>query len=292
MTQYRTVRENNIEVVESVPEEETGTGGSLQWPSDNEATSGLWMTFTRKEYSRPSRKENATATSVGNVVALPLPPSFASGYGAQWDNTDFSSLDRAVGSSLSSDFAKTLANAASGGNITSAQDALTSGFQSLGDLKNVKTFAKAWATDFAFNSEAASKAGSFIGLARNPFQAFLYRGPNFRSFEFSYKLTAKNKSEAQTIQNIIKEFKLGMTPNFEESMEDNIFKYPDIYELKASNSDKLFKIAECALTSFNVDYHGEGLPLYHEGKIPVSINISMAFQELRIIMREDILEGY
>lgn len=294
MVRYTVSVQDNIDIKESETDKTSTTeeiGGSLQWPSDNEGTSGLWLTFSRSEYSRPSRTAEAKSKAVGNVVALPMPPNFATTYGAQWDNTDFSSTERTIGRAASASFLGALnSNGGELGSLQSISEAVKAGAAAF--TSNQKNILTSFGTDLVFGNENAAKIGSFVGLARNPFQAFLYRGPNFRTFEFSYKMIAKNKKESDTIRNIVKEFKLGMTPTFEEALEDNIFKYPDIYQIKATQDSHLFKIAECALTSVSVDYHGEGRAAYFEGKIPVSITLNLSFQELRIILREDIEEGF
>lgn len=276
-------RIQSSEEIRETSESPIGTGGgTLQWPSDHEASSGMWLTFTRKKYSRATRNAFGTATPVGNTIALPMPQSFAARYGANWDNEDFGAALRVLGEGA----ATTLAES----EVTSVYEGLkVAGASAFENRSNIAT---SYLADVVKGNSTAQKIGSYIGVARNPHQAFLYRGPAFRSFDFNYKLSSKNRQEADTIRAIIKEFKVAMSPDFSEVMENNLFKYPDVFEIQALKSQHLFKIAECALRNVSVDYHGEGVPYYHTDKIPASLTLNLSFQEMRILVREDIEQGY
>jgi hypothetical protein len=173
------------------------------------------------------------------------------------------------------------------------QKAFTDSFSnvSLQDLKDAAIEgAKDWGADVATASDTFTKAGAYHGLARNPFNAVLYSGPTFRTFEFEWKLIPKNLAEASAIKAIIREFKIAMHPSFIKGFEDNLFEYPDIYKINMSNSQHTFKIAQCALKDFSVSYGTEGAtPKYFEGDIPFSVNMRAQFQELTVLTREDIL---
>jgi hypothetical protein len=99
--------------------------------------------------------------------------------------------------------------------------------------------------------------------------------------------------EANTIKNIIREFKVGMHPNFEENLNNNLFKYPDVWHIDLPDTTYRFKFATCVLTNMNVDYHGEGTKSYFSsssGEIPFSTQLDLSFQEVAILTREDIVK--
>jgi len=134
-------------------------------------------------------------------------------------------------------------------------------------------------------------AGS--GMARNPHLAVLFQGTGFRTHSFSYKLVPSNQRESKTITKIIRAFKHAMVPEYIE--QNHFFRYPQQFRLELNNPDHLFKFQTCVLTGFNVNYHGEGGPFYHNlengEEAPVSVTIEMNFTETRIITKDEIEEG-
>ena len=73
------------------------------------------------------------------------------------------------------------------------------------------------------------------------------------------------------------------------------FKYPDEFRIEFSQNRKewLFNIKDCVMTDMTVNYNGEGMPLFFEDVGgPVSIDISMSFQETKIFTKRDYAEDY
>lgn len=126
------------------------------------------------------------------------------------------------------------------------------------------------------------------GIARNPHQAVLFDGVDLRSHSFSYKLVAKNQEESIALRDVIDQFKYYMSPSYTQDTAGHFFNYPNVFNIEYSDGLKLHNIGSSVLTSFDVNYHGEGTPLYFDDGSPFSVNLTMAFQELQIVTREDI----
>ena len=80
-----------------------------------------------------------------------------------------------------------------------------------------------------------------------------------------------------------------------------VFGYPDHFdikfyingkELKAQNS--LFKIGRSVLTSCDLSYTTQDVPLFFEGtQYPVTIDMKLTFMEVEVMYREKVIkEGY
>jgi len=277
------------------------TGSSLRFPSKFDVESGQWMLFTRYTYSRPDKNSPPVENKAGNTVSLPIPTQLMAAYGAQWENVELGMFGKNISAGVAGAVneiktkAGTLADQLASGQTTATtkmnimMKTFTDSFSSF-SIEALKGAGIDYAADLATASETFTKAGSYHGLARNPFNAVLYSGPTFRTFEFEWKLIPKNRAEATVIKNIIREFKIAMHPSFLKGFEDNLFEYPDIYKINMSNSAHTFKIAHCALKDFSVSYGTEGAtPKYFEGDIPFSVTMRCQFQELTILTREDIL---
>ena len=137
-------------------------------------------------------------------------------------------------------------------------------------------------------SQALKGAGLAEGAAMNPHTAVLFDNVNFREFAFEYKFMARNKEESATITKLINTFQIAMSPSISWA-GGNMFEYPEEFNIEFADGLKkdLFQIGRCVLKSVNVNYNGENMPVFFEdGGAPVSVVLSLAFQETEILTKE------
>lgn len=138
-------------------------------------------------------------------------------------------------------------------------------------------------------TQAFKGALGVAGVSRNPYQSVFYNAPNFRTYNFSWKLVPKDEKEQNDIQKIIKAFRTFSAPG--TAVDGIFFTYPELFDIRFNHDKFLFKPKPCVCTSVEVAYHADG-KLYHkmeEGtKAPVSMNLSLAFQEITIVTKQDI----
>jgi hypothetical protein len=133
---------------------------------------------------------------------------------------------------------------------------------------------------------------SSAGKAINPHMAVLFKDVGFRNFSFAYKLVARNQEESDSIKEMISLLKYHMHPALEDGTLT--FGYPEEFEIEFSRtiSPYLFKIHKSVLTGISVNYNGENMPLFFEDtQAPVSIELTMNFQETKILTKEDFRES-
>lgn len=129
------------------------------------------------------------------------------------------------------------------------------------------------------------------GAILNPNVELLFEGPSLRPFNFSFKLNARSKDEADRIKKIIRFFKQGMAP--QRAQTSLFLKAPHVFEIKYKFKGKdhpgLNKIkGKCALQSFNVDYTPEGTYMaYDADGTMVSYFLQMQFVELEPVYEDD-----
>lgn len=144
----------------------------------------------------------------------------------------------------------------------------------------------------AFGIYAAGQAAqindAFVretGKILNPNLQLLFQGPELRSFNFTFQLSARSSGEANNIKQIIRFFKKNMAPTKTDS--DIFLKSPNIFRISYSQKESLNKFKPCALRSFNVDYTPLGTYMTFEDGTMVSYSLTMAFQELFPIYRDE-----
>lgn len=157
-----------------------------------------------------------------------------------------------------------------------------------------------WAGDLA--AAAALTAAKTVGaggisaasgLALNPKKEMIFNGVDFRNFTMDYLFYPKNMAEARYVKNIIDLLKFHMYPEY-KSKERFTFIYPSEFDITFYIGDGqenpwVNRIATSVLTSLNVNYTPQGVWATHEDGSPVMIQLSLAFKELSIITKENLL---
>ena len=155
----------------------------------------------------------------------------------------------------------------------------------------------------ALNKLTASALGIFGGnvtvnqlMARqrgeiiNPNMELLFDAPTIRAFKFQFKMTPRNRNEAEQIRLIIRAFKRNMAPKAKGGTEKEngwFLKSPNVFELRyrTGNMDHkyLHKFKQCLLTDISVNYTGDGVYSTYEDGSPVSYLMDLSFKELEPI---------
>ena len=143
-----------------------------------------------------------------------------------------------------------------------------------------------------------SSAG--FGLARNNHVALLYRGPGaFRTHSFVFQFFPKNKPEADTVKNILKESREGSTPGKVSSTGQKsgrliapFFSSPRHWVIKFKVGNKgddeyLFKIKKSVITSFGVNHDPDSVISFHQDGSPVHSTLNLTFQEIEYVTSSD-----
>lgn len=134
----------------------------------------------------------------------------------------------------------------------------------------------------------------------------LFNGPSLRSFNFSFQLRPRTKSEASLIRAIIRSLKKNSAPNrspdFMFLTTPKIFRIQYIYNTDtpdlAENASVLTgsqkehpymnKIKPCALTGLNVNYTPEGSYMtYEDGGSMTGYDLNLTFKEIEPIYADD-----
>ena len=169
----------------------------------------------------------------------------------------------------------------------------TSGF---GDVKNAivaATLAEASvrATGQTITQDELLARAS--GRVLNPNAELLFQGPVLRDFNFDFLMIARSRQEGAEIRRIIRWFKLGMAPQFNNSTFLNT---PDIFTLEYKrgqgpmdqlNTVNRFSPGGLALRTIAVDYAPNGYWSAYQDSQPVAIKMSLNFAELRPIYKGD-----
>ena len=123
----------------------------------------------------------------------------------------------------------------------------------------------------------------------NPNLEILFSDVTLRNFGFKYKLTPRNKYEAEQVKLIIRAFKRNMAPQAigSDGASDFFLRSPNVFKLRYRSGNKdhpfLNKFKQCFLSDMQTRYTGEGIYSTYDDGTPVSIELSLSFKEIQPI---------
>ena len=285
----------------------TGAGDNFTYPKDTNPGLPHYIRFiAKRSYTSTT---STRGTSNGEVVLYMPPDALKTSYTQAIGDIEmggFISLAR-------SDIAGAGASLAAG-DITGAMKAAgvlkgdAQGADKIEILKDMGKAAVGGALKKVGQTQGAQAVQRATGQILNPHKAVVYQGPGgFRTFSFNFILVPKSANEAKEIFNIVKFFKKRMHPGTGtgqgiNSLSSVTLTYPDEFEIKYYINKKevdgsdftkpLFKIYNCFMESFAVDYSTSNLVSFLDDSQPVTTTISMLFKETQLLTKKDIDAGY
>jgi hypothetical protein len=164
------------------------------------------------------------------------------------------------------------------------------------------------ATRGGFNlaSSLAQKLGSGVSAETlmgatsqkipNPYLTMLFRGVDFRTFEFLFKLYPHSQDDTTVIYDMIKAFRMASLPPGRGSSGDSILGYPNEFTIEYQFEGKpnrwLNRFKRCVLVGIDTDYTGSGMWSMTRDGFPAEITLNLRFTEIEIVLRQDVEDGY
>lgn len=144
------------------------------------------------------------------------------------------------------------------------------------------------------SDKQGAAASAAFGLAANPKKEQIFKGVDFRSFQFDYMFFPRNSAEAENVIRIIEQFKYHMHPEFKDPGEF-LYIYPSEFDIayfqNGVENKNLHRHTSCVLTEMNVNYTPNGQFNTFENGMPTQINITLSFRELSLLTKDKIKDG-
>jgi hypothetical protein len=183
---------------------------------------------------------------------------------------------------------------------------LMDGNMSLGSAAANLGSAAAQNAGFNIASSLAQKLGSkvsadvLMGITSqkipNPYLTMLFRGVDFRTFEFSFKMYPHSQADTQTIYDMIQSLRMASLPPGKGGANESILGYPNEFTIEYQFDGKpnkwLNKFKRCVLVGMDTDYTGSGMWSMTRDGFPAEITLNLRFTEIEIVLRDDVKEGY
>lgn len=292
-------------------------GTSLRYPEDPPiASDSDYVVFDFYKYTPPFQtKDNSSDFGVSGytqynaltytptnlkTILLYMPEDISTGYKSNWTGKNFSNIGAGL---LRSSAEQSMVQKAKefGETVNESADRFTTiaGAQILSAALG-KITGESVGLDDIF--------GSTRGVILNPNTELLFTGLDLRNFSLTYKLVPRSAKEADTIEKIITTFKMCTLPYMnggaeelkksfdKEGFDAGFIKVPDLVKVTfmhgGSRNTHLPRYKMCALTQVDVNYTPDGAYATTVDGRMVAYQLSLNFQETKLVYREDAEAGY
>ena len=243
------------------------------------------------------------------LVRMPMPNAIQDSNNVAWGADTMNALEAAALREIGTDFKREAIVGALGGAVGGLEGAASA----IGADIATSLFSKAFMTGNFNKSIVAPELQSRIlgtlgvessaeailarkeGVVPNSNLELLFSGPTLRQFGFVYKMSPRSKREATIVNKILRFFKQGMAARKQNAQTGGLkgtrsyfLATPNVFRLQYRTNGSeavkgLNRMKTCALTGTSVNYTPEGtFTSYDEGQ-PVSVMLTLNFQELEPI---------
>ena len=276
------------------------TGTSKRQSGSNTKDKRFLGYETQTTYSE-RKGDSMKGSKYYGTVFLPM-PKVVDTNGADWGKSELNILGLAA-ASLGEGLGQIALDQESEAELSKAQQIVrgltgekTTGLKEIGGALASQFYSSTVARATGQNVTTDQLLARSSGRVLNPNAEMLFQGPVLRDFNFDFTLIARSQEEGKEIRKIIKFFKDGMAPKFNNS---TFLTTPDIFILKYKrgsaddtilNTVNRFNPGGLALKTFAVDYAPNGYWSAYQDSQPISLKMTMNFTELRPIYFDDQVE--
>ena len=271
----------------------------LQIESYDYAPPGLTLSPTSFAQNSSDDVEYGKNKIIRGTVILPIPEGIQDTNIAGWGAGDMGPIETAtMGAGMSIVSGEGIRNAVTqiGGILNKVTDAAQVGTtQRMIQAFFASKATKALTGGGVFNQALSRETGAVF----NSNTELLFSGVSLRNgFSFSFDLVPRSKKESDEIKDIIRFFKsesAAQKGSTSDAAAGLFLKSPSVFRLRYMSGGKphpflnQFKI--CALNAMSVNYTASGTYATYSDATPVHMQMTLTFQELTPIYREDYVES-
>ena len=280
---------------------DTSVGGkrssyaNLRYPLAQLSDDVDFMKIAMKKYmpgrfqsGRKNRASQRQMETLGTVI-LPIPPGLGDSNVTNWGESSMNSLQMAGATRALDAMGKNTFGEFAGSVGTTVSSMINTASEDGGELGAYAKTALLSQIGFLGNNTAQLLARS-QGQVINPNLELLFTGPARRSFNYTFRLTARSEKETIRIRKIIRFFKQGMSAK--QSAGSALYlDTPNVFDVSFHAGSRehpfIFKMKRTAITGFTVNYVPDGTYMTLPNKSMTAYEIGMSMQELDPIFDQD-----
>jgi hypothetical protein len=312
-TQFLSATQNAITAGYKVAANRAPSSKIFRYPLKNIDASDDYLQIESLDYVPPKLSFNETSfaqrssddvgygeKTIRGIVILPIPEGIQDSNSASWGSGDMNAIQTALLGGTMKVIKSENAFKALGGAVENLFKKATAASQTAIGQDALQTyFASQAAQALLGGSDFNQNLSRATGAVFNSNTELLFSGVSLRSgFSFSFDMVPRSKKESDEIKDIIRFFKSESAAQKGAIGGDAaglFLKSPSVFRLRYMSGGKdhpflnQFKI--CALNAMSVNYTASGTYATYSDATPVHMQMTLTFQELTPIYREDYMES-
>lgn len=147
------------------------------------------------------------------------------------------------------------------------------------------------------SSPATDLAQITTGGLLNPYLAQMFKGVDFRSFQYTFRLVPFSVGDCDTIQNIVRIFRKWALPSGPLGGANSPYlEYPGEVEIRymflGGENKYIHRFKRSVITNIDIDYTGAGMWAMMRNGFPAETVMNLSFTEIQVVVREDVEENF
>lgn len=131
------------------------------------------------------------------------------------------------------------------------------------------------------------------GMLLNPYLSQIFRGVDFRNFQYTFRFVPYNLADCDLIKEIITIFRKWALPSGPAGGGQSFYlNYPgevDIqYQFQDNENDYIHRFKRSVITGIDIDYTGAGMWTMMRNGFPTETVMNVKLSEIQIVVREDV----
>lgn len=227
--------------------------GGGKFPSN--LTETYYFTIQFYNYQRADINSIGSATLI-DTIKLPIPANLI-------DSQSVSYGEEALGTALGG-----VGNSAMAGNLLGAAGAAaiggaTAALGKLGQLGSAK-----------------------FGITANPFLTVMFKNPNYKQYDFSWRLAPRDAGESAVLENIYKTVKYHTLPDRSGAAGGAILKYPSLVKVGINaRGNSIYPFKYGVVTNYTFSFTPNGAPSFFKDGKPTAVDFKISVQEIEYFLK-------
>jgi hypothetical protein len=266
---------------------------------------------TGKIFTNGLQRNSALKKFIGTVI-LPIPSGIQDNNAISWGDDTMNSMSAGVAGYMINQSGQALMGQAATGGLSATLSALgvnispqiannlltlnAAGGITAGNPLLKPAVVSALLKNAGYEVSAETILARGAGIVPNSNMELLFQGPTLRSFGFNWRMSPRSDLEARNVKRIIRFFKQGSSPRKVNSQSGagaaSLFLgTPNVFKLSYKTGNEeisgLNKFKICALVNMSVVYAPDGQWASYDKGQPVSLQMSLNFQEIEPVYESD-----
>lgn len=259
-------------------------------------TGGFALRTSEQALEQENRNQPGSISNPYRTIILPMPANIQDNNAADWVSGSMNPVQAMLTSSANSAVLSSNILGSLGTSLSSAFEKIDAAVRTGEGQKGIAAgTAGAAAQAILGQGDINQVISRATGTVFNQNVELLFNGVSMRpAFNFTFDMIPRSQKESIRIKEIIREFKVNMTPRKGNTSTNGgglFVKSPNIFKLEYMSGGNvhpfLHRFKPCALTQMSVNYNGSNQYATYSDATPVHIQLSLQFQELTPIYRED-----